>query len=396
MPCRRLDTLDSLALNLLFAVSCGQNSVLQEPDQVVERAEPPAIKEPEPSLFSVENVPAPASAIPALPRYSIENMIYRSDLIARVDLAGVELAYRQDGDLHYAELEYEFVVLEYLKGGSGSQRIWGIVSLPYAAGTDEQEVRAIAVEYMQDRETRWDGDEAIIFMRDVAPGVPSTHVGDYYFLGWFAGSIDDYSLVKARRWLPLSAGSQRSGDARQFILGRSDVESHSKSASRRGPTPQPNQPKDPLIPDGPLISLTQLNGLIVEDEAVLRRRIDATVTADWQWKTEPRNLTGSATHDSVTLSWNESKRPSQVIGYQVLRREDAGTEFVLLAELQANAVEMTYEDRSGVAPGTSYTYRILSQYPEIGRLIADDGSDEVTVKTLPSGTDATSTATPTP
>ena len=363
-----------LALVSILTASCGDGHTVPEPS---------AIK---PSEKSAKGAYVPTSAIPSLPKRSIEDLVYSSDLIARVKLSEVELVYREDGDLHYAELEYEFDALEYLKGGRGSSRIRGIVALPYAAGTDEKEVQTIAVEQMNDRETRWDKDEAIIFMLDSAPGVPSTHEADYYFLGWFVGGIGGSELVKARRWLPLASGTQQSSGERYFMLDQPEFASGSKATSRRGPTPVPNLPKDLLVPDGPRISLAQLNGLIAEDDASLRRRIDATVTADWQWKTEPLNLMASATHDAVTLGWDEARRPSEVIGYRVFRREDGKSEFVLLTELEADAAEMSYEDGSGIEPERTYTYRVLSKYPEIGRIVADDGYAEITVTTPASPT----------
>ena len=382
-----------LTLALLSVLSCGQKSAPLEPTSVVEQALPVASNQTEPPVNSAKDAPAPGSAIPSMAWTSLDDLVYGSDLIARVRLFDVELVYRQDGDLYYAELEYEFTVLDYLKGGRGTERIHGIVSLPYAAtigptGTSpeiaEKEVQAIATEYMQGRGTRWDDEEAIIFMHDSALGVPSTHEEDIYFLGWFLGLEDE--LVRARRWLPLVPESQRSDSEEQFILDHPDVESQRRvqqaAMRRHGPTPEPSLSKDALILDGPLISLSQLTDLIAEDESGrLQIRLEAAALADWLWRTESQNLSASTTLNSITLSWNEARYPSEVIGYHVFRREDEESEFVLLAELQADAAEMTYRDTGGITPNSSYTYRVLSKSPKYGGGTADGGSAEIMVET---------------
>lgn len=360
-----------LTLIVLVTVSCGQDFTPPELTPMVEQASPHAGNQTEGSVSPVNDVPAPASAIPSLPAYDIESLISRSDLIARIRLVGVEPVYWQDGDMHYAELEYELEVLEYLKGGRGSDRIWGIVSLPSAAGTDEQEVRAVAVQQLNERETRWDAGEAIIFMRDSAPGAPSTHEDDRYFLGWFTGGIHGSSLVKATRWLPLVPESRRKGGEEQYIFDHPDVESQRRayraSLIKRGPTPEPGLSRNPLIPDGPLISLSQLTGLIADDESgLLNVRIEAASTARWKWDTEPRNLRVSAKDDSVTLTWDEPRFSALIFGYKIFRRQADVSEFTLLAELEANAEEMSYEDLIDLVLGTTYVYQVLTQAPNYG------------------------------
>ena len=365
-----------LLLSLLISLSCGQNPAPLTPTSVVNEStltvSPPKV------------IPAPASAVPDLPLFSLDWLAYYSDLVARVRLVDVELVYTQTEDVYFAEIEFEFEVLEYLKGGNGSERIWGIVDLPYAVGESAEKVRSKAVDYLNARETRWDDIDAIIFMRDSLPEVPSTHKSDVYYLGWFSGSgVGGYSLAASRLWLPLASGDEVKGvaDEQHFLLDHPEVETFFNLSRQFGPAPDLDRPKDPLIPDGTTIGLSQLKELIAVGDAGLKQRIDATATANWQWMSEPQNLTAISAADSVTLSWNEARYPSEVIGYHVFRREDEESEFVLLAELQADAAEMTYRDTGGITPNSSYTYRVLSKSPKYGGGTADGGSAEIMVET---------------
>ena len=73
---------------------------------------------------------------------------------------------------------------------------------------------------------------------------------------------------------------------------------------------------------------------------------------------KPRGLTGTATHDTVTLTWDDPEDDS-ITGYVILRRvrvNDQGGDFsVLVADTGTAAT--TYTDDT-VAASTTYTYRI--------------------------------------
>ena len=71
----------------------------------------------------------------------------------------------------------------------------------------------------------------------------------------------------------------------------------------------------------------------------------------------PRNLTLTATHNSVTLSW-EAPADSSVTSYQVLRRRPDHGEIELLVHVSdTDSVETTYTDTS-LQPNTRYVYRV--------------------------------------
>ena len=73
---------------------------------------------------------------------------------------------------------------------------------------------------------------------------------------------------------------------------------------------------------------------------------------------KPKGLSATATHDSVTLTWDDPQDDS-ITGYVILRRvrvNDQGGDFsVLVADTGSAAT--TYTD-SEVAASTTYTYRI--------------------------------------
>ena len=74
--------------------------------------------------------------------------------------------------------------------------------------------------------------------------------------------------------------------------------------------------------------------------------------------TKPRGLSATASHDSVTLTWNDPGDDT-ITGYVILRRvreNDVGGEFSVLV-LDTGSTATTYTDDTVVA-GITYTYRI--------------------------------------
>ncbi|MYB77252.1 MAG: hypothetical protein F4X83_09185, partial [Chloroflexi bacterium] len=77
----------------------------------------------------------------------------------------------------------------------------------------------------------------------------------------------------------------------------------------------------------------------------------------------PQNLTGTVTHNSVTLSW-DAPDDTTVTSYQILRRRPDHGETELLVHVadtesidDTESIETTYTD-TDVAPGTRYVYRV--------------------------------------
>ena len=95
------------------------------------------------------------------------------------------------------------------------------------------------------------------------------------------------------------------------------------------------------------------------DETLTSEATDAVAAAEpSEPPAKPTGLSATATHDSVTLTWNDPGDDS-ITGYVILRRvreNDVGGEFSELAADTGRATT-TYTDDT-VAAGTTYTYRI--------------------------------------
>jgi hypothetical protein len=95
------------------------------------------------------------------------------------------------------------------------------------------------------------------------------------------------------------------------------------------------------------------------DETLTSAATDAVAAAEpADPPAKPRGLEATATHDSVTLTWNDPGDDS-ITGYVILRRvreNDTGGEFSVLVPDTGSAAA-TYTDDT-VAASTTYTYRI--------------------------------------
>ena len=202
-----------------------------------------------------EQVPTPqarAGVLGSGPSYygvaSLEETIAWADVIARVQLSSVTaVAEQKAGQTHYiAALEYRFRVLEYLKGSGGSE----LVAVAYdglATFSSSGSAVTQATALKDRRDTQWDSREAILFLEDAHPALPSTSRADRYRLG--AESIhepwDDYYTIASRwdkRWLPAassgSAGASGSSDTQRFLLDApTDSGGASGASGQSGGTP---------------------------------------------------------------------------------------------------------------------------------------------------------------
>ena len=95
------------------------------------------------------------------------------------------------------------------------------------------------------------------------------------------------------------------------------------------------------------------------DESLTSAATDAVAAAEpSEPPAKPTGLSGTATHDSVTLTWDDPGDDS-ITGYVILRRvreNDQGGEFSVLVPDTGTAA-ITYTDAT-VAASTTYTYRI--------------------------------------
>lgn len=158
----------------------------------------------------------------------VEESIAWADVIARVELLSVTaVAEQQTGETDYiAALDYRFRVLEYLRGSGGTELVAMVDDVGETFSSSGSAVtRAEALK--ERRDTQWDGRQAIVFLEDAVPALPSTSQADRYWLGAlsFHNPWEDYYTIASRwekRWLPAAAsgagGASGSSDTQRFLL----------------------------------------------------------------------------------------------------------------------------------------------------------------------------------
>ena len=178
---------------------------------------------------------------------SLETRIRFADVIARVNLLSYSVqTYRLMGEHHemglipyfVRALEFEFEVVEYLKG-SGNGTIYGIVPTFGGALTEEEaqelssaettELMAIRDNYLF---SRWDDRQAIVFLRRsgadesfrsaMYPVSTILEESDRYWLGDLSRYYETYSIASPhnKAWLPSTSPGDRtrSADEEQTYL----------------------------------------------------------------------------------------------------------------------------------------------------------------------------------
>ena len=231
----------------------------------------------------LDNVPPPKTYIEARNqlggglRYtgpeSIEEIMLRSDTIARADYLSSRSSVTSVGDTWMALLEFRFEVHEYLKG-SGPDEIGVVVGAYFDTEADAEWAKPLVAKA---HDTRWDGREAVVFLNypDLVPGasrdyeiVPQLGAGQYWLThvgGNISGYLDLYSVASKWRklWLPEALQTTRDSTAQKFLL-------HAPGDS--------NQARSATATSGSTISLVDLKGRISSLEA----EASAGGTADYR------------------------------------------------------------------------------------------------------------------
>ncbi len=179
-------TLGLVALLAAFALSAGCTADAEQP--------------PSGSLGSGPDYYGPAT---------LEERIAGADAIIRARLLLVTAVSEQLAGQtgYFAALDYKFQVVEYLSG-SGSGELVGVVhDASRSYGTAAGAIGA-AKTLKEGRDTQWDDREAIVFLIDEHPGLPSSYHADRYRLGSHYAGEDYYTIASRdhKRWLPASAG----------------------------------------------------------------------------------------------------------------------------------------------------------------------------------------------
>ena len=164
-------------------------------------------------------------------------------------------------------VELRFQVLEYLRGSGAGELVALIddVGIPYgSSGKAIDGGRAIG----DGRDTQWDSREAILFLFDAVPGLPSTQQADRYWLGAVSTyprykGDDGYTIASRthKRWLPAApdggasgaSGASGSGEQR-FLL---DAPAPAASGGASGASGQSTG-------SAPTITLTDMKAKITE------------------------------------------------------------------------------------------------------------------------------------
>ena len=392
-----------LALCMSLLVSCAQ-----EPGQKSEWT--PAFRPSPGHLYHPSGTP-------------LEIQFMTSDVVARVSLDGIEERVTEadaqtysewrlasiypEGDRVYVPvLYYRFEVLEYLRGGSGSDTIWGYVVLANADSESEKEATAAFPHHRERRDKRWDDREAVVFLHSPWERGPRwiDAPEDHYQLGWtdVEWSIlpgqdwtlyESYSLQNNGGWFPLASGDSgtlsHSGSAaaqseeRQFILReRSGREvSTTSSATNGGAAAQVET-----------VELSELRRLGALSDEELEAELVEKGNREYLDHLADMNLRASVSRDAVTLRWTRDSYVGQgVVGYRVLRRAQGEQEFVHVADIPppprgdpADAdlgdVQYEYVDGDGLKPGTTYHYVVRAAVDMLNIDMVDATVEVVTLK----------------
>ena len=351
---------------------------------------------------------------PAIHNLGVEFHTRESDIIARAQVVKVEtqihaldrkasekirqsFTHIPGEKIYFPAIAFELKVLEWLKGGSGSNKIWALATMDEddTVSSTTQEALNKAAYYWERRDKRWDSREAIVFLLDVTEAeaeiaqFPDRH---YFFLGTFMSHppVEAYSVSGYGGWYPASsntsgASGASGSSAQQFLLtdpvhsgglsGASDIDS--------------------------TMDLSEFRRLAALSETELdNRHLDRAKSNMTEWITV-QNLTAIATDDSVTLNWDQPGQAIEFVsGYRILRKSQRESTFVQLGDVDAVGVNRdcymcpsSYEDRKDIATGVQYTYivRALTEDPNNGT----DARVNVTISSEILAT-ATQTATVTP
>ena len=188
---------------------------------------------------------------PGPQRFTLDNVVENSDVIARVELLSVDsvaesILNNPGGETWYGKsLHHKFRVLEYLKGDGGQE-----IVVILASGTENdtqwhfstaEEAEKLGPDLMELRSSDWDDREAIVFVQHDSSWVPSTQNDDTYLLGLYstaAGWLGTFDSEILRGWLPIA----RAGETGNFIM---DVLRNRKGDDRLFLTEIPREQPNP-------------------------------------------------------------------------------------------------------------------------------------------------------
>ena len=433
-----------LALCVLFLVSCAQEPA-QQPEWTPELRLSPG------HHSHLRRWIAP-----------LEMQFLDSDVVARVRLDGIEervskvdvrtyseswfASIDPEGDTIYVPvLYYRFEVLEYLRGGSGSDTIWGYAMLSGAESESEEEAEAALPHHRERRDKRWDDREAVVFLYGTREHDPRWVYApeDHYLLGWTEvkvnmdvkptnvpfhqeggfpglqgfqwGLYESYSLKGTGGWFPsasqsggrLSSASSSGGASSQNGEQRFIMREKSSGGDSVASSASAGASATSGAPGMETVGLSEFRRLGAMSDEEIKAELAEKGRRIYLDRLADMDLTASVSEDAVTLRWTKDSYIAHgVVRYRILRRAQGEDSFVHLADMPPRGdptdidddVQYEYVDNDDLAPGTSYLYVVRAAVDKNNIDNVDSSVEVVTEGTpAPTATSApTATATPDP
>ena len=172
---------------------------------------------------------------------SLEERIISSDAVVRVRLlsvsSGTEIRNEDGNNKYVAALIHKFEVLEYLKGSGANELVAVVHDAAYRYET-KLGADILGKDLRDNRYARWDDREAIVFLADSHPTLPSSQQEDRYWFGIIDGERDYYTIRSryGKYWLPSASSSgvsmaYNSGEQRFFTEAPPESSTASLTAS---------------------------------------------------------------------------------------------------------------------------------------------------------------------
>ena len=214
---------------------------------------------------------------------SLEELVFLSDIIARVRLvsaeAGIQPVYVQNELMQQAAFAFRFQALEYLKGSGGGELSVKVPVdsldtswLQYMSSDSEEALGIAEFHFAEDRDARWDNREAIVFLKSKhapsseqgASGASSDNSLQFTDVGASSADIFRYSISSDtnKAWLPAINSDAASGAADSDQTRYFTAEPQSSGAAGASASSAPS------------MSLADIKDIIEANDALLAKNQD--------------------------------------------------------------------------------------------------------------------------
>ena len=238
-----------------------------------------AVADSTPAPTPIPSTPAGSFLLPTMVApTSLEELVFLSDIIARVSLISAEAGFDPIDELiHQAAFAFRFQALEYLKGSGGGELI---VKAPVQRlgqswdqymSADSEEALGIAEAHFVGRDARWDSREAIVFLKSTSPseqgasGASSDNSLQFTDIDKNVSNVFRYAISsdKNKAWLPAAKADSATGAA-DSDKARYFTAEPSQSSGAAGTSAS----------SASSISLADIKDLIAANNALLERNQD--------------------------------------------------------------------------------------------------------------------------